>query len=124
MTEKRLKLGRQGEEAAVAFLKKKGYRIIEKNFRCKLGEIDIIAEQGGAVVFIEVKARADHQYGHPFNAVTPAKQRKIIQVAKTFLAKHRLLENPARFDVVGLTLDPESATSFKIELLENAFQEG
>ena len=76
------------------------------------------------MVFIEVKARADHQYGHPFNAVTPAKQRKIIQVAKTFLAKHRLLENPARFDVVGLTLDPESATSFKIELLENAFQEG
>ena len=120
MTEKRLKLGREGEDAAEAYLKKKGYRIIEKNFRCKLGEIDIIAEQGGVVVFIEVKARAGHQYGHPFNAVTPSKQRKIIQVAQSFLAKHRLLEKPTRFDVVGLTADPESA--FKVELLENAFQ--
>ena len=120
MTEKRLKLGREGEKAAEAFLKKKGYRIIEKNFRCKLGEIDIIAEQDGTVVFIEVKARADHQYGHPFNAVTQIKQRKIIQVAQSFLAKHRLLEKPTRFDVIGLTADPENA--FRIELLENAFQ--
>ncbi len=120
MTENRLKLGREGEAAAEAYLKKKGYRIIEKNFRCKLGEIDIIAEQDGIVVFIEVKARADHQYGHPFNAVTPSKQRKIIQVAQSFLAKHRLLEKPTRFDVIGLTADPEN--DFRIELLENAFQ--
>ena len=122
MTEKRLKLGREGENAAEAYLKKKGYRIIEKNFRCKLGEIDIIADQDGVVVFIEVKARADHQYGHPFNAVTPTKQQKIIQVAQSFLAKHRLLEKPTKFDVVGLTADPKGA--FKIELLENVFQAG
>ncbi len=122
MTDKRLKLGREGEEAAVAYLKKKGYRILEKNFRSKLGEVDIITEKGGAIVFIEVKARADHQYGHPFNAITPAKQRKIIQVAQTYLAKHRLMENSARFDVVGLTLDPDNSKSFQIELLENAFQ--
>ena len=87
-----------------------------------MGEIDIIAEQGGVVVFIEVKARVGHQYGHRFNAVTPAKQRKIMQVAQSFLAKHRLLEKPTRFDVVGLTADP--AGTFKIELLENAFQVG
>jgi len=122
MTEKRLKLGREGEEAAVAYLKKRGYRILEKNFRAKLGEIDVIAEQNATVVFIEVKARADHQYGHPFNAVTPVKQRKIIQVAQSYLAKHRLIENSARFDVVGLTVDPENPKSFLIELLENAFQ--
>jgi putative endonuclease len=73
-------------------------------------------------VFIEVKARADHQYGHPFNAVTPAKQRKIIQVAQSFLSKHQLLEKPTRFDVIGLTADPGSA--FIIKLLENAFQTG
>ena len=54
-------------------------------------------------MFIEVKARAGHQYGHPFNAVTPAKQRKIMQLAQSFLAKYRLLEKPTRFDVVGLT---------------------
>jgi len=122
MTDKRLKLGREGEEAAVAYLKKKGYRILEKNFRSKLGEVDIITEKRGTIVFIEVKARADHQYGHPFNAITPAKQRKIIQVAQTYLAKHRLMENSARFDVVGLTLDPDNSKSFQIELLENAFQ--
>jgi putative endonuclease len=87
-----------------------------------LGEIDIIAEQGGVVVFIEVKARAGHQYRHRFNVVTPAKQRKIMQVAQSFLAKHRLLEKPTRFDVVGLTADPEF--TFRIELLENAFQAG
>jgi putative endonuclease len=87
-----------------------------------LGEIDIIAEQGGVVVFIEVKARAGHQYRHRFNVLTPAKQRKIMQVAQSFLAKHRLLEKPIRFNVVGLTADPEC--TFRIELLENAFQAG
>jgi putative endonuclease len=87
-----------------------------------LDEIDIIAKQGGVVVFIEVKARAGYQYRHPFNAVTPANQRKIMQVAQSFLAKHRLLEKPTRFDVVGLTADPEG--TFIIELLENAFKAG
>ncbi|MBC8284275.1 MAG: YraN family protein [Nitrospinae bacterium] len=122
MTEERLKLGRDGEEVAVTFLKKRGYRIVEKNFRAKLGEIDIIAEKDSILIFIEVKARASHLFGHPFNAVTVAKQRKIIQVAQSFMAKHRLLENLARFDVVGLTSDPGDPKSFQIELLENAFQ--
>ncbi len=122
MTEERLKLGREGEDAAIAYLKDKGYRIIQKNFRSKLGEIDIIAQQKETVVFIEVKSRASHQFGHPFSAITPAKQRKIIQVAQSFLAKHRLMENPARFDVVGLTIDPDASKAFQIELLENAFQ--
>jgi putative endonuclease len=87
-----------------------------------LGEIDIIADQGGELVFIEVEARADHQYGHPFNAVTPTKQLKIIQVAQSILAKHQLLEKPTGFDVVCLTADPEG--TFRIELPENAFKAG
>ncbi|MZG54423.1 MAG: YraN family protein [Nitrospinae bacterium] len=122
MTEKRQKFGREGEKAAVDFLKKKGYRILESNFRSKLGEIDIIAERDATLVFLEVKSRADSQYGHPFHAVTPAKQRKIIQVAQTYLTKHRLLDTPARFDVVGVTVDSDDSKSFQIELLENAFQ--
>lgn len=122
MTEKRLKLGRDGEEAAAAFLKKRGYRIIEKNFRAKAGEIDIIAEKASTLVFIEVKARVSHEFGHPFHAITPAKQRKIIQAAQSFIAKHRLLENPVRFDAVGVTRDPGNSKSFQVELLENAFQ--
>ena len=120
MTEKRLQFGREGESAAIAFLKKKGYRILEKNFRSKVGEIDIIAEQAGAIIFVEVKARADHEFGHPFEALTPAKQKKIIQTARSFLARKRISDRPMQFDVVALTADPSG--SWKIEHLENAFQ--
>ena len=120
MTQKRLQFGREGESAAIAFLKKKGYRILEKNFRSKLGEIDVIAEQAGVVVFVEVKARSDHESGHPFDALTPTKQKKIIQTAQSFLVQKRIPDKPMRFDVVALTLDPPD--TWKIELLENAFQ--
>ena len=121
MTQKRLQFGREGESAAIAFLKKKGYRVLEKNFRSKLGGgIAVIAEQAGVIVFIEVKARSDHEFGHPFDALTPAKQKKIVQTAQSFLVQKRIPDKPMRFDVVALTLD--SPDSWKIELLENAFQ--
>jgi putative endonuclease len=81
---------------------------LRNTITASLGEIDIIAEQDGVVVFIEVKAREDHQYGHPFNATNPA--------------NHRLLEKPTRFYVIGLKADPKGA--FRIALLENAFQMG
>ncbi len=120
MTKERLQLGQEGESAAIDFLKKKSYRILEKNFRSKLGEIDIIAEQNGVIIFIEVKARSNHEFGHPFTALTPAKQKKIIQTAQGFLAQKRIVNKPVRFDVVALTA--ESSNSWKIELLEDAFQ--
>mgnify|MGYP000475768681 FL=1 len=122
MTQERLKFGREGESAALRFLKKKGYRILEKNFRSKVGEIDIIAEQDGEIVFVEVKARADHEFGHPLNALTPAKQKKIIQTAQSFLSRKRISDKPMRFDVVALTSDAEGPDSWQIELLQNAFQ--
>ena len=77
MALKRLQFGREGESAAIAFLKENGYRILEKNFRSKLGEIDVIAEQGGVIVFIEVKALSDHELDHPFDALTPTKQKRL-----------------------------------------------
>ena len=120
MALKRLQFGREGESAAIAFLKENGYRILEKNFRFKLGEIDVIAEQAGVIVFIEVKARSDHEFGRPFDALTPTKQKKIIQTTQNFLVQKRIPDKSMRFDVVALTLDP--ADSWKIELLENAFQ--
>jgi putative endonuclease len=122
LTLKRLLFGREGESTAVTFLKKKGYRILEKNFCSKLGEIDIIAEHEGLLVFFEVKARADHKFGHPFNAVNSAKQKKIIQTAQSFLVSKRIIDQPMRFDVIGMTSDPESPDSLKVEHLENAFQ--
>lgn len=72
------------------------------------------------MVFIEVKA--NHQFGQFFNALTPTKQRKITQIAQSFLVKHRLLEKPTRFDVISLTTAIEG--TFRMELLENAFQLG
>ena len=102
MTGKHIALGKQGESAAVAFLKKKGYRIVEKNFRTAVGEIDVIAEHGKALVFIEVKTRSGMNFGHPFAAVTPSKQKKIASVAQCFLAKHKITRRDCRFDAVSL----------------------
>jgi Holliday junction resolvase-like predicted endonuclease len=82
VTQERLHFGKEGEKAAVKFLKKRGYRIIEKNYRNKSGEIDIVAEQDQVLVFVEVMSGADAESGEPLEAFTPQKKRKIGQVAK------------------------------------------
>ncbi|PIQ97014.1 MAG: YraN family protein, partial [Nitrospinae bacterium CG11_big_fil_rev_8_21_14_0_20_56_8] len=79
MTRKNLDLGQEGERKAADFLRSKGYRILQRNFRCAAGEIDIIAEDRKTVVFVEVKTRSGEGVGHPSLAVTPAKQKKIAQ---------------------------------------------
>lgn len=94
-------LGKQGEEIAVKFLKKKGYTIIQKNFKTSLGEIDIIARDGDKIVFVEVKTRADDMFGHPFEAVGHKKKEKIRKTALCFM-KRLKRESPARFDVLGI----------------------
>ena len=114
--------GKEGEKAAVRFLKKKGYRIIEKNYRNKSGEIDIVAEQDQVLVFVEVKSRVDAQYGEPLEAVTPHKQRKIGQVARGFLAQHRIENRDCRFDVVGIKGNLDEPKTWEIEVVQNAFQ--
>ncbi len=106
MALKRLQFGREGKSAAIAFLKENGSRVLEKNFRFKLGEIDVIAEQAGVIVFIEVKARSDHEFCHPFDTLTPTKQKKTIQTTQNFLVQKRIPDKSMRFDVVALTLDP------------------
>ena len=89
-----------------SFSRSRGYRIIEKNYRNKSGEIDIVAEQDQVLVFVEVKSRTDAEYGEPLEAVTPHKQRKIGQVAKGFMIQHRIENRDCRFDVVGIKGDP------------------
>ncbi len=76
MTKQRLKLGREGEEEAVKFIKKQGYRILQTNFKTRSGEIDIIAEDKKTVAFIEVKTRSSEEYGSPLSAVNHHKQKK------------------------------------------------
>lgn len=111
-------LGKEGEEAAIGFLRKNGYRIIEKNYKTVFGEIDIIAKDGDVIVFIEVKTRADRSFGHPFEAVHPRKREKIRKVALCFLKKMRK-EPPARFDVLSITSEN---SKMKIEHIVDAFE--
>jgi putative endonuclease len=122
VTQERLHFGKEGEKAAVKFLKKRGYRIIEKNYHNKSGEIDIIGEQDQVLVFIEVKSRAGTEYGDPLEAVTPYKQRKIGQVARGFMAQHRIENRDCRFDVVGIKGNPNEPKSWEIELVQDAFR--
>ena len=114
-----LALGVRGEGIAVAYLKERRFEIIERNYRCKGGEVDIIARDGKTYVFVEVKTRRNALFGSPQEAVTAFKQRQISKAALTWLAKKRLYEAPARFDVIAVVLC--GATMPQIEHIPNAF---
>ena len=116
-----ISVGKLGEEIATAFLIARGYRILERNFRCKGGEVDIIARDPGdkSLLFVEVKARRDLSYGVPQLAVTPFKQRQISKAALTWLSKNRLHDKNARFDVIAILLDDSG--HHKVEHIPNAF---
>ncbi len=111
-------LGRRGEEIAFRYLKKKGYRIIEKNYVCKMGEMDIIAAEKDTLVFIEVKTRTSREFGPPQLAVNTWKQRQLSKVALSYLNEKRLRDVKARFDVVAIVLVGKNE---EIELIQDAF---
>ncbi len=111
-------LGKKGEEVALRFLKKKGYRILEKNYTCKLGEIDIIAKEKDTLAFIEVKTRTSTLFGPPELSVTPFKQMQLSKAALIYLKEKNIEEAKARFDVVSILLRPEGE---EIELIRDAF---
>ena len=123
MTFKKKELGAKGEEVAVNYLKSRGYRIVERNYRIRFGEIDIIAEQGDDLVFIEVKTRSGTLFGSPFESVTKQKQKQLSKVALEYISKQGFHNRPARFDVVGIELQKGSETfqDAAVELLQNAF---
>lgn len=97
----RRELGAWGEERAAKYLRGKGYTILERNFRCRSGEIDIIARRGGIIAFVEVKLRRDADFAEAREFVTPAKQRRVILTAEYWLASHRTELQP-RFDVIEI----------------------
>ena len=107
-------VGNQGELEVRNYLQKNKYKILETNYTCKLGEIDIIAQEKDYLVFVEVKTRNSCQFGRPMEDVTPYKQNKIRTVAKYYLMLHDKLESNVRFDVVEV-LDDE------INHIKNAF---
>ncbi|MDP2755022.1 MAG: YraN family protein [Nitrospirota bacterium] len=94
-------LGSEGEDLAVRFLQKKGYRIIARNYKTPVGEIDIIARDGDTIVFIEVKTRTDISFGYPFEAVNKRKRQKLKNLALLYL-KRQGKESPVRFDVLSI----------------------
>lgn len=96
------KAGIEGENLAVEYLKKQKYKILERNFSSKVGEIDIIAEQNGVLVFVEVKSRENTLFGQPVEAITPAKVRSIVRTAQFFLVSKGKQNSNCRFDVIEI----------------------
>jgi len=112
-------LGARGENIAAAFLKGQKYAIIERNYRCKAGEVDIVAREGKTLVFVEVKTRSNTAFGPPQASVTPFKQRQLSKAALTWLAKKKLHDTSARFDVIAIILREHEVPA--IEHIKNAF---
>lgn len=110
--------GRWGESLATRELKRRGYKILEQNYRNRLGEIDIVARDGDTLVFVEVKTRRSRRFGRARYAVTPAKQHKISMVALAYLKASGKLNSRARFDVVAIDAAGDGTT---IEIIKNAF---
>jgi len=107
MTGERKKLGDRGEDAAAAYLERAGMTVVERNWRCPAGEIDIVALDGDTLVLCEVKTRRTTKKGTPEDAVTPAKQRRYARLAEAYLQHAGVGETPVRFDVVSLLVIAE-----------------
>ncbi len=114
MKQNNRKIGEQYESAVAYYLEQSGYEILEKNYRCKVGEIDLVAKDGIYLVFCEVKFRRSKVRGNPLEAVGKRKQQTLIKCAQWYLAEHKLQDIPCRFDVVGIS-------EKQIYLLKNAF---
>lgn len=114
-----LKIGKDGEDLAVEFLKKNGYRILARNYRCVWGELDIVAEEKGKICFVEVKTRASGKFGLGKEAIDSIKKSHLIKTALMFLKEKDLLERDCRFDVVSINLEEKNK---KLELIKGAFE--
>lgn len=122
MISDKLYLGKKSEEEAVSFLKKKGYRILVRNYNPGAAEIDIIAKDKGTIAFIEVKSRQSDRFGLACEAVQLKKQRQISKAALLFLKQNNLLDSPARFDVVAIDYSPDKGA--QCEIFKDAFNLG
>ncbi|MBQ7477097.1 MAG: YraN family protein [Selenomonadaceae bacterium] len=119
MTARTKNLGNAGEIFAANYLEQLGYKILEKNFRVRSAEIDIVAEIDGVIVFVEVKTRSDTKHGLPAEAVNFRKQQKIIQAAGVFLQDEKYFDAPCRFDVIEIY---SNGSQFSARHIENAFE--
>ncbi len=113
-----LPLGRRGERAAEKYLRRNGYRIVARNFRAAGAEIDLVAMDGGVLVFVEVKTRRSRAAGAPEEAVDERKQKRMRRAAESFARRYRADDTEMRFDIIAIDASNER---LEIELLRNAF---
>ncbi|MDO8885368.1 YraN family protein [Candidatus Oleimmundimicrobium sp.] len=111
-------LGNKGEKLACRYLKRKGYNILQCNYRCKIGEIDIIAQKNEYLIFIEVKTRSSREFGEPFEAVTIYKQERLRRLAESYIVNNQDDKLNYRFDVISILFEDKKPA---IEHIENAF---
>ena len=119
MTKERLDLGKAGEDFAFKKIKKLGYKCIERNYRCILGEIDLIATHGDCLVFIEIKTRKGRDTGYAKEAVTHRKMRQISKTALNYMKEHQCYDTKSRFDVIAISINQGKPD---IEVIQNAFE--
>ena len=112
-------LGAYGERVAVRLLTDSGLQVLDRNWRCRAGELDVVARDGAALVFCEVKTRRGAGFGHPVEAVTPGKQRRLRGLARAWLDAHDHHAPDLRFDVVGVLVPPRGPA--RVVHLRNAF---
>ena len=120
MLDPRRLFGQEGESVAERYLRRKGYRILERNARSSVGELDLVVEDGAVLVFVEVKARHTDAYGGAVYAVHRRKQDKLIQLAAQYLARHHIINRPCRFDVV--LVQGSEAHDPQVDHIQNAFE--
>ena len=119
MSRHRVALGEIGENLACGELERRGYSVLARRYRRRGGELDIIARNGVTTVFVEVKARSSSTFGEPVEAVGALKQRRIVQLAREYVVRHRLTESPCRFDVVSIDFRGSHPS---VEVFQNAFE--
>lgn len=115
-----ISLGCQGETMAASYLSAHGYTVLQRNYSCPMGELDIVARQGDVVAFVEVKTRRSLRYGRPCEAVNFRKKQHIIQSAKWYINQHRLSGLHYRFDIVEVLARPGGSAN--INHIRNAFE--
>lgn len=115
-------LGRAGEEKAAQHLRANGLILVARNWRCRLGELDLVALDGPQVVFVEVKTRTGHAYGAPAEAVDGRKQARLARLANAFLQERGWWERPVRFDVVAVGPAPQTGGAWPMDWIKDAFR--
>jgi putative endonuclease len=115
----RQRLGRWGEAVAARHLQQAGYCVVDRNYRCPEGEIDIVARLGPQWVFVEVKTRRGDTYGAPEDAITTAKATRLLRIGESYLQEHHLVDVNWRVDVIAVELD-RAGTLIRVDHIENA----